>query len=175
MCKHFKTSKITKLNYRRGIKVVNLKSWIPFFPLHRQGAGGDGWAHKSHAPQYWQCHCHSSTSTSQLQSSDSTCKHILGEILRPSTWKHNHTYACIFATRQNWPHLTFIWLCIFIRKLYTCSIVPVHWPYKWDNGIQTKGSDRPSGIVHIQISHHTFYIYNCMLRFLLFLLFIPVS
>lgn len=49
------------------------------------------------------------------------------------------------------------------------SIFPFHWPCEWINGVQTRGSDGPSGIVHAQISHHTFYICNCMLRFPLFL------
>lgn len=36
------------------------------------------------------------------------------QILLLSAWKHNHTHACTFATRQNRLRLTFIWLCIFI-------------------------------------------------------------
>lgn len=35
------------------------------------------------------------------------------------------------------------------------SIFPVHWPYEWDNGIQTRGSDGPSGIVDTPIMHST--------------------
>lgn len=67
--------------------------WIPVLPLHRKGAVGDGWAHKSRAPQCWQRLCHSSTPTSQLQSSDCAWEHISGEILPLSAWKHNHTHA----------------------------------------------------------------------------------
>lgn len=56
-----------------------------------------------------------------------------------------------------------------LNYLFFPSIFPVHWPCEWLNGVQTGGSDEPSGIVHAQISHRTFYIIcNCMLRFPLF-------
>lgn len=142
------------------------------FPLHRTGAVGDGWAHKSRAPQRWQCLCHSSTPTSQLQSSDWVCEHISGEILPPSAWKHNHTHACAFATLQNRLRLTFIWLCIFIscthagvlmdmeefleaKLLFPPSIFPVHWRCEWVHGKREAlelSMRRYPVILHLQMS-----------------------
>lgn len=93
--------------------------WIPVLPLHRIGAVGDGWAHKSCAPQRWQSLCHSSTPTSRLQSSDCACEHISGEILPPSVWKPNRTHACTFATHQNWHLSGFAFLLAVHMRLFS--------------------------------------------------------
>lgn len=109
----------TKPNYgRRGEKLEMTLDTSPPPPSTGKGAVGDGWAHKSRAPRRWQRLCHSSTPTSQLQSSDCAREHIPGEILPLSAWKHNHTHARTFATRQTRLPLTFIWLCIFISCIH---------------------------------------------------------
>lgn len=139
--------------------------WIPVLPLHRKGAVGDGWAHKSRAPQCWQRLCHSSTPTSQLQSSDCAWEHISGEILPLSAWKHNHTHA---KTGSMW-HLSGFAFLLAVHTLgfswtgrnslrlnyffFFFSISPVHWPCEWVHGKQEAlnlSISRYSVILHLQ-------------------------